>query len=273
MNKKIYEILERALTNIAQNYIDEFIGQNADFRARAGLRTRIIRNTNGKCCKWCDELAGIYNYPAPKEVYQRHDNCDCTVTYISEKGAQDVHTKTQLREEEFAARIEKMKKPTEKLPEEFEDIKTEYFKTAKKTPGKVKIEEGVHLRVEKKAIENAETLSNFFGDEIIVLKDINKNKIKTPDYSWRDRFWEQKSISTATAADSATRSALSKFVGRENKVGGIVYDITDNKANIEQICLAIQSRMHRKKEPFPMDLIFIRGKEIAYILRYKKVNP
>ncbi len=273
MNKKIYEILERALTNIAQNYADEYIGKNAEFRAKSGLRTRIIRNTNGKCCKWCDALAGVYNYPAPREVYQRHDNCDCTVTYISEKGAQDVHTKLLLREEETAKRIEKIEKLTEKLPEEFKDVKAEYFKTAKKTQGKTIVEEGVNLQNEKRAVENAETLSNFFGDEIIVLKDINEEGVKTPDYWWRNRFWEQKSISTATAADSATRSALKKFKGREDKIGGIVYDITSNKANIEQICLAIQTRMHKKKEDVPMDLIFIKGKGIVYILRYKKVNP
>lgn len=273
MDKKIYEILERSLTNIAQNYADEYIDKNAEFRASAGLKEKIIRSTNGKCCKWCDKLAGIYNYPAPREVYQRHDNCDCTVTYVSEKGAQDVHTKQQLRKEEVAERIKKIEQLAKKIPANFEDIKAEYFKTAKTTNGKTKIEEGVNLRNEKKAIENAEVLSEFFGDEIIVLKDINEEKVKTPDYLWRGKFWEQKSISTATAADSATRSALNKFVGREDKAGGIIYDITNNKASIEEICRVIQSRMNRREETIPVDLIFIKDKKIAYILRYKKVNP
>ena len=106
MDKKIYEILRRSLTNIAQNYIDEYVEQNAEFRAKAGLKAKIIRSTNGKCCKWCDRLAGTYSYPAPSEVYQRHDNCDCTVTYVSEKGARDVHTKQQLHTEEARRRIE-----------------------------------------------------------------------------------------------------------------------------------------------------------------------
>lgn len=106
MDKKIYEILRRSLTNIAQNYIDEYVEQNAEFRAKAGLKAKVIRSTNGKCCKWCDRLAGVYNYPAPREVYQRHDNCDCTVTYVSEKGARDVHTKQQLHAEEVRKRIE-----------------------------------------------------------------------------------------------------------------------------------------------------------------------
>ncbi len=273
MDKKIYEILERSLTNIAQNYVDEYIDKNAEFRAKAGLKEKIIRSTNGKCCKWCDKLAGIYNYPAPREVYQRHDNCDCTVTYVSEKGAQDVHTKQQLRKEEVAERIKKIEQMTERIPANFENIKAEYFRTAKGTNGRTKIEEGVNSRNEKKAIENAEVLNKFFGDEIVVLKDINEEKIKTPDYLWRGRFWEQKSISTAKAADSATRSALSKFEGREGKVGGIIYDITSNEASIEEICQVIQSRMDRAKEPLPVDLIFIKDKKIAYIFRYKKANP
>lgn len=96
-------------------------------------------------------------------------------------------------------------------------------------------------------------------------KDIDAEKAKTTA--------KENELSAAKAADSATRSALSKFEGREGKVGGIIYDITSNEASIEEICQVIQSRMDRAKEPLLTDLIFIKDKKIAYIFRYKKANP
>lgn len=270
MDKKIYETFKRSLTTISQSFIDDYIKQNAGFRALSGLKEKIVRSSNGKCCRWCTQMAGAYSYPAPNDIYRRHDNCDCTVTYISEKGGQDVHTKQQLKAEEVTERIEKLKKLGEKLPEEFKDIKSEYFKTTKKTKGKATVEEGVNFDNEAKAVENAEMLSEFFGDDITVLKDINQENIRTPDYLWRGEYWEQKSISTATAADSATRDSLHKFEGREEKSRGIVFDITNNKDSIEKICLKIQSRMRRSGGTIPLDLIFIKDNKIAYILRYKK---
>ena len=128
MNSKIYETLQRSLKSISRNYIDEFVEPNAEFRAKAGLREKIIRSTNGKCCKWCDKLAGIYDYPAPKDVYRRHDNCDCTVTDISEKGAQDVHTKDMLKAKEIEERIEKLSNTAALTPNKLEDVKKEYFR-------------------------------------------------------------------------------------------------------------------------------------------------
>ena len=39
-------------------------------------------------------LEGEYEYPdVPKDVYRRHENCDCTVEYISAGKRQDVWTK------------------------------------------------------------------------------------------------------------------------------------------------------------------------------------
>jgi hypothetical protein len=49
---------------------------------------------HGKGCRWCRNLAGEYSYPdVPRDVYRRHDNCSCTVTYVTEKGTQDVWNK------------------------------------------------------------------------------------------------------------------------------------------------------------------------------------
>lgn len=44
-----------------------------------------MRTTNGKCCKWCQNIADVYDYKDVKktdnDVFSRHANCDYTVTY------------------------------------------------------------------------------------------------------------------------------------------------------------------------------------------------
>ena len=45
-------------------------------------------------CKWCTNLAGRYEYgQEPDDVYRRHDNCGCTVTYENGRERQNVWTK------------------------------------------------------------------------------------------------------------------------------------------------------------------------------------
>lgn len=267
MNEKIFEILERSLTNISQNTVDEYIEKNAEFRANSGLQTKIIRSTNGKCCKWCTSLAGIYDYPAPEEVYQRHDNCDCKVTYVSEKVAQDVHTKRTLKKAEFEKRIELLEKNKLNIPSIFEDVKQEYFRSASSSEGKVIIEEGVDRIAEKDAIDNAETISKFFGNDIEVLAEINEPNVKTADYIWKNKLWEQKTVSSANAVDSAVRKALKQI---EANPGGIVLDVSNNKDSLNDIYKVLASRIHRRQFDEPIDIILIENKKIVSVIRHKK---
>ena len=71
------DILTAPLENFLLAAVDEFIKENADFHARAGLRPRIVRKATGDCCKWCAALAGTYDYPdkTPSDVFRRHKNC------------------------------------------------------------------------------------------------------------------------------------------------------------------------------------------------------
>ncbi|SFB94913.1 hypothetical protein SAMN02910406_00885 [Ruminococcus albus] len=68
---------------------------NAELRNKAGLKCYIERETDGKCCEWCTKMAGRYAYPddTPKDVFRRHDNCGCSVTYKNGRQRQDVWSK------------------------------------------------------------------------------------------------------------------------------------------------------------------------------------
>ena len=77
--------------NIANSMHDDYIKENAGTRTQAGLKCYLVRDAGGGCCKWCQALAGRYDYAtAPDDIFRRHDNCTCTVTYECGRQRQDV---------------------------------------------------------------------------------------------------------------------------------------------------------------------------------------
>ncbi len=82
------------IVNNSEAFVDDFVDANAKFRTEAGLKTKIIRTADPKCCDWCAALEGTYDYGnAPPDIYRRHEFCRCTVTYQSEKQSQNVWSK------------------------------------------------------------------------------------------------------------------------------------------------------------------------------------
>lgn len=75
--------------NITQSFADDFMQANAEQRSKAGFDTFIERQGGFNCCPWCAGLVGVFAYPKglPKEVFARHDNCTCSVTYGTKGGA------------------------------------------------------------------------------------------------------------------------------------------------------------------------------------------
>lgn len=118
------EIMGRASDTVSRSFADDYMEENAKFRSKAGFQTYIVRATDGKCCDWCSRQAGKYSYPdaTPHEVFQRHDNCGCTVTYENGGMRQDVWSKRswEATPEELAERkeLEEKNKPVRFSPEE-----------------------------------------------------------------------------------------------------------------------------------------------------------
>lgn len=97
---KPVEILQRrakAATETATKAIhDDRMESEAKFRSRAGLKCFITRVAVGGCCPWCSKVAGRYRYgEEPDDIYRRHDNCDCTVTFENGRKRQDVWSKRE----------------------------------------------------------------------------------------------------------------------------------------------------------------------------------
>lgn len=77
------------LANFSQNIVDDSIRENANFLMRSGIKTMVVRQPEAGACKWCLEQAGTYDYNEVKQpgndVWRRHENCRCTIDYITER--------------------------------------------------------------------------------------------------------------------------------------------------------------------------------------------
>lgn len=86
-------VLGEPIVNYSQSIVDQAVRDNARASARAGLKAYITRTAErsrtikgNRTCKWCDRLAGTYEYLGngsniPQEVYQKHEACRCKLTY------------------------------------------------------------------------------------------------------------------------------------------------------------------------------------------------
>lgn len=104
-------VLKEASDTFSRSVVDNTLKANIEFQGKAGRKPRIIRTPASGCCEWCAGLAGTYSYPdTPKDVYARHNNCNCIVEYDPGSGSsrQNVHTKQWTSGEE-SAKIEARK--------------------------------------------------------------------------------------------------------------------------------------------------------------------
>ena len=107
--KKFERLLLSSVSNLAMSFADSYIEKNVERRASAGLKATVIRRQLGKCCEWCQNLAGIYTADKlPADIYKRHANCRCMVTYKTEKVYTDAWSKKQFATEK-EARLEREK--------------------------------------------------------------------------------------------------------------------------------------------------------------------
>ena len=146
------------------------------------------------------------------------------------------------------------------------DVTKKYIDSAKPRMGKVRYENGYRIKGHKTEIKVANQLREEFGGKIVLLKEANTQGTKTPDYLWRGKQWELKSISTAKAADMAIRSGVKQIKG---KPGGVVLQCADG-VNIDDMVRIVDARALRNIM-FDFDVIAMRENgEFLFVRRYKK---
>lgn len=93
----------------------------------------------------------------------------------------------------------------------FEDVLEEYLSTAMPGTDSITYDEGYNIGGHTAEIKTAQWLHDNLGGDIVLLNERNEDKVKTPDYIWRGKRWDLKSVSTEKAANSAVRHGLSKY--------------------------------------------------------------
>lgn len=88
-----------AMSTYTQSVVDDWVKLNADFQAKIGMQPIIVREYEGmhydphrkphwQNCKYCQDRAGTFAYAdVTNEVYKRHLDCKCIVTYYPNKKA------------------------------------------------------------------------------------------------------------------------------------------------------------------------------------------
>ena len=149
------------------------------------------------------------------------------------------------------------------------DVTKKYIDSAKPRMGKVRYENGYRIKGHKTEIEVANQLRDQFGGKFVLLKEANAQGIKTPDYLWRGKQWELKSISTAKAADMAIRKATKQIA---KTPGGVVLQCTGS-INTDELIRIVDDRAVRSviSTGFRFDVIALEENgSLLFARRYKK---
>lgn len=149
------------------------------------------------------------------------------------------------------------------------DVTKKYIDSAKPRMGKVRYENGYRIKGHKTEIEVANQLRDQFGGKFVLLKEANAQGIKTPDYLWRGKQWELKSISTAKAADMAIRKATKQIA---KTPGGVVLQCTGS-INTDELIRIVDDRAVRSvvSTGFGFDVIALdENGSLLFARRYKK---
>ena len=269
-------MLQAPVSTFCQSIVDDAVQANAEFQHKAGMQPKIIRRTAGNCCEWCSRLAGTYSYPnVPKDVYRRHNNCNCTVEYDPGDGRrQNIYTKRYIDEEELERRkavagvdvTSRIREVAERSGQP-QNILTEYIRTATPKRGAITYEAGYIEKTHTSEIKVAQWLHDNLGGNIVLLQE-NLGGAKKADYLWREKLWELKNVSSAKAADSAVRTAIKQI--SENP-GGIIIYCTDNKIKFAELQRIVDARMKRSGK-FQTDILMIMEDELIKALRYKNIE-
>lgn len=145
-------VLDEPVKNFSMNVVDETLRANVDFQGKAGRTPKVIRTSERKCCDWCSQLSGVYEYPVDREVYRRHERCRCKVEYDPGDGRrQDVYKKTWTTPEE-SAKLETRKQiglsNPQKILSKMEDEKAEYHRPGTQTVRNTELPNGLPIKAD-----------------------------------------------------------------------------------------------------------------------------
>ena len=261
------------IVNFSQNVVDNHIKENADFHYKSGLKPKVVRTTTGKCCDWCDKIAGVYTYPkVDKNVFRRHDRCNCIVEYYTGDGKhQDVWSKQWSNE-----KTKKQNKNTTNTIHNYESVKEEWLKNYKEAKindllywevdGKTLTVDGRHVILDysKKEKEIGKWMANTFGVHVQMVPRVNyPEQVNTPDYLINDKRFDLKEI-TGNSKNTIDQNCRKAKKQSEN----IIFDITNSLLSDEEVLNQLDSIYKRGQRGINISVIK-RGNIVIDVLKKK----
>lgn len=118
-------------------------------------------------------------------------------------------------------------------------------------------------------IKAAGILNSILGGYITLLEEVNTPGTKRPDYVWRGKMWELKTVSSEKAADRAMRKGVKQIA---KNPGGIILNFGTNVFSTKRCKNVIIDRLKRSEIKTTIDIIVLKQDKIFNIFRYKKAK-
>lgn len=165
----------------------------------------------------------------------------------------------------------------------YEDITQEYIDNA--TPNSHKVVEqhffkhdGIKYKVDGKNVildysnkekEVAKWLKSTFGGKIKMLPRINKpDGISTPDYLWKDEYWDLKEITGK--ATSKSRAVDNVIKNAKNQTQNIILDISNSKIDREIIINQVKKIYSTKGREWIDKIIVVDNNQLLLVYQKNK---
>ena len=223
-------------------------------------------------CEVCRELDGkhikVKNMMPGENAPPMHPNCRCsTAAWMDEKEYEEWldfldkgGTTEEWNEQKTKGRLRAAN--TKKA----EDVTEEYLDKATPGIGMFEYEDGYDKSVHTKEIKTAKWLHDNLGGDIKLLSEANKDKVKMPDYLWREKMWDEKTSSTEKSANAAIRHGLKQI---ERNPGGIILNFGGEVFSMDELKKVIDKRMQWYTLDKRIDILVISDEKLAVALRYK----
>ncbi len=153
-----------------------------------------------------------------------------------------------------------------KARSEPENVLEEYLQTATPGKGTITYDEGYNRTRHAAEIKTAQWLHDTLGGDIVLLNEAQGYKILTPDYRWRGKLWDLKSVTTEKAANSAVRHGLKQI---QSAPGGVILNYGENSISLSELKNVLKKRMEASAQ-FTVDILVIQQEKLVAVLRYKK---
>ncbi len=95
LQQAIQPQINQVISNWLLKTVDDAIRKNVEISESVGMETVVIREYDGvgvhdgkTPCQWCLDRAGSWSYEDAQAngVWERHEGCGCTITYVTKKG-------------------------------------------------------------------------------------------------------------------------------------------------------------------------------------------